>query len=102
MRKHIIISDQTDKCVKEYMEFTTLSYSKALNELVVLGNKNNQMLNEIKNNEDTMKIIINKLNLNFDLLKQFYSDMGIVGLSNPKNCKNLQNFFNNRKKNENG
>lgn len=53
-------------------------------------------LEQSKKQEEIEKLM-NYIYLILDLLKQFYSDMGIVGLSDPNKCKNLQKFFLKRK-----
>lgn len=98
IRKHIMISEETEEIINNYMIENKCNLSKAVNKIINEKNDNIDILKRIDNLESTITELIKKENITFNLLKQFYSDMGIVGLSNPNECRNLQNFFLRRKK----
>lgn len=97
-RKHVILNDENEQSIINYMNMKSITFSKAINELLSIGLRYEEIFNTLKNIEMLSQLINNRLNINLELLKQFYSDMGIVGLSNPNECMNLQKFFLNRNK----
>ena len=84
--------------VNEYSKKTGLNFSQSARRLIEIGlnsTDENQILKE--NNVLLEKIFSRQIYIR-DLIEQFYSDMEIEKLSNPRNNKALQKFKTNKDK----
>ena len=89
---HPYITKDITRKIEEYSKKTGLNFSQSARKLIEIGlsaTEENQMLK--RNNALLEKIFSRQLYLR-DLIEQFYSDMEIEKLSNPRNNKALQKF----------
>lgn len=93
-RKHITISEEANSIVEKYK--VDNKYSEAVEHLIVMGDYNNQLGSLIDRNNKLLERLMFKVSYISDLLEQFYSDMEIEKVLNPKNNKALQKFKTNR------
>ena len=96
VRKHITISEEANKIVEKYQ--TGKKFSDAVERLIFLGEFNDELGSLIERNTKLVERLMFKVSYVSDLLDQFYTDMEIENLLNPKNNKALQKFKTNRDK----
>ena len=72
------------------------SYSKAVEELVFNAEINNELINEFQKVLKKLDEISSREKLLIDLVKQLYSDLEIVNLTNPNRNDALKEFFKKR------
>ena len=95
-RTHITISEEAHNIVEQYKIGNR--YSEAVDNLIKLGNYNSKLGETIDRNNKLLERLLFKVSYISDLLDQFYADMEIEKLLNPKNNKALQKFKTNRDK----
>lgn len=95
-RTHITISEEAHNIVEKYKVGN--KYSDAVDYLIKLGEFNDNIGSMIDRNNKLVERLLIKVSYVSDLLEQFYSDMEIENLLNPKNNKALQKFKTNRDK----
>ena len=83
---HISLTDEIDQKVREYCKNNNLNYSQGIRKLIETGLDTKDTNNSLLENIFSKQIYIR------DFLEQFYSDMEIEKLSNPKNNKALQKY----------
>ena len=89
---HIYLTQDIKDRVKEYANNNGLNFSQSARKLIEIGfstTEENQML---KQNTILLEKIFSRQLYLRDLIEQFYSDMEIEKLSNPRNNKALQKF----------
>ena len=72
------------------------SYSKAVEELVFNAEINNELISEFQKVLKKLDEISSREKLLIDLVKQLYSDLEIVNLTNPNRNDALKEFFKKR------
>ena len=82
---HISLTDEIDQKVREYCKNNNLNYSQGIRKLIETGLDTKDTNKKLDLNNSLLENIR-------DFLEQFYSDMEIEKLSNPKNNKALQKY----------
>lgn len=98
---HLTVDDEVFNIINNKKVLNKYSYSKAVNDLVSVANDYDNLIQELENVKKRMDDIFAKEYLIIDLLKQLYSDMQIVNLTEPKKNDALQKFFELRRKGHN-
>ena len=83
---HLNVNDAAFEIINNKKLLNKYSYSKAVEELVFNAQINNELITEISSRE---KLLV-------DLVKQLYSDLEIVNLTNPNRNDALKEFFKKR------
>ena len=89
---HIYIDENTAELLTEYADNNNCNPSEALRRIVNSRYASSEEMKQLKENNILLERMFSKLMYIRDLLEQFYSDMEIDKLSNPKNSKSLQKF----------
>ncbi|HAB67009.1 hypothetical protein [uncultured Clostridium sp.] len=89
---HISLTDEIDQKVREYCKNNNLNYSQGIRKLIETGLDTKDTNKKLDLNNSLLENIFSKQIYIRDFLEQFYSDMEIEKLSNPKNNKALQKY----------
>lgn len=89
---HISLSNDIDSRIREFCKINNFNYSQGIRRLIEFGLDNNEATKKLEMNNSLLENIFSKQIYLRDLIEQFYSDMEIEKLSNPKNNKALQKF----------
>ena len=89
---HISLTDEIDQKVRKYCKNNNLNYSQGIRKLIETGLDTKDTNKKLDLNNSLLENIFSKQIYIRDFLEQFYSDMEIEKLSNPKNNKALQKY----------
>ena len=95
---HIYLTDEIKNKVKEYSKNTGLNFSQSVRKLLEIGLNSSDTNILLKQNTVLLEKIFSRQLYIRDLMEQFYSDMEIEKLSNPRSNKALQKFKTNKDK----
>lgn len=94
---HIRIDEDIDKIINDNAIKNHTSYSKETNRLLELSQSKDNAIMELNKMINIICDIQRKVNLNFLLTKQLYSDMEFPETTNPNQSDNLNKFFKNKR-----
>lgn len=92
VRIHITIPMDLDQRIREYSEKNSLFISESVRKLIECGLDNIDVYKQFEIHNSLMNKLFSRQLYIRDLLEQFYTDMEIEKLLNPKNNKALQQF----------
>ena len=93
---HLNVNDAAFEIINNKKLLNKYSYSKAVEELVFNAQINNELITEFQKVLKKLDEISSREKLLVDLVKQLYSDLEIVNLTNPKRNDALKEFFKKR------
>ena len=91
-RIHITVPIELEKEIRKYADKNNLFISQSIRKLIENGLDNIEMKKQLEIYNSLMNKIFSRQLYIRDLLEQFYTDMEIEKLLNPKNNKALQQF----------
>ena len=93
---HLNVNDAAFEIINNKKLLNKYSYSKAVEELVFNAQINNELITEFQKVLKKLDEISSREKLLVDLVKQLYSDLEIVNLTNPNINDALKEFFKKR------
>ena len=93
---HVNVNDDAFEIINNKKLLNKYSYSKAVEELVFNAQINNELITEFQKVLKKLDEISSREKLLIDLVKQLYSDLEIVNLTNPNRNDALKEFFKKR------
>lgn len=93
IRTHITIPDEVDEIIRKYIETNHIKYSQGVVQLIMQAIDNIEIKKKLDLNNSLLDKIYSRSLYTKELIEQFYSDMEIEKLTNPKNNKALQKFM---------
>ena len=93
---HLNVNDAAFEIINNKKLLNKYSYSKAVEELVFNAQINNELITEFQKVLKKLDEISSREKLLVDLVKQLYSDLAIVNLTNPNRNDALKEFFKKR------
>lgn len=100
IRTHITIPEEVDEIIRKYVETNHIKYSQGVVQLIMQAIDNIEIKKKLDLNNSLLDKIYSRSLYTKELIEQFYSDMEIEKLTNPKNNKALQKFMLNKYKDE--
>ena len=95
---HIYLTQDIKDRVKEYANNNGLNFCQSIRTLIEIGLNSSEENILLKQNSVLLEKIFSRQLYLRDLIEQFYYDMEIEKLSNPRNNKALQKFKTNKDK----
>lgn len=93
IRTHITIPDEVDEIIRKYIETNHIKYSQGVVQLIMQAIDNIEIKKKLDLNNSLLDKIYSRSLYIKELIEQFYSDMEIEKLTNPKSNKALQKFM---------
>lgn len=100
IRTHITIPEEVDEIIRKYVETNHIKYSQGVVQLIMQAIDNIEIKKKLDLNNSLLDKIYSRGLYTKELIEQFYSDMEIEKLTNPKNNKALQKFMLDKYKDE--
>lgn len=100
IRTHITIPEEVDEIIRKYVETNHIKYSQGVVQLIMQAIDNIEIKKKLDLNNSLLDKIYSRGLYTKELIEQFYSDMEIEKLTNPKNNKSLQKFMLDKYKDE--